>query len=143
MIDATRLFTPAFRDYCKESTLKVNKSLLENYYEQEFGEQYRVMNNGLVANTSDLDRDSVALQHAYIAANKHPLGNKDALDAAHDGSTYSQLHQKFHPHICDYLNKFGYYNRVSSSRLRFRTNLGCFVTVCMKVAVAGGGANLA
>ncbi len=114
MIDAMRLFTPAFRNYRKESTIKVNKGSLENYYDQEFGEQYRVMNNGQAANTSGLiaglDRDSLALQHAYIAANKHPLGSKDALDAANDGSTYSQLHQKFHPHIRDYLNKFGYYD---------------------------------
>ncbi|MCF6323151.1 MAG: methyl-accepting chemotaxis protein [Gammaproteobacteria bacterium] len=114
MIDAMLLFTPAFRDYRKESTLKVNKSSLKNYYDQEFGGQYRAMNNGLIVNTSELvsglDRDSVALQYAYIAANKHPLGSKDALDTANDGSSYSQLHQKFHPYIRDYLNKFGYYN---------------------------------
>jgi HAMP domain-containing protein len=50
------------------------------------------------------------LQSLYISENEHPIGAKEKLDAASDGSTYSILHEQYHPIIRNYLEKFGYYD---------------------------------
>jgi methyl-accepting chemotaxis protein len=50
------------------------------------------------------------LQHFYIAANPNPTGQKDNLNMANDGSTYSKWHGKYHPIIREFLKKFGYYD---------------------------------
>jgi PAS domain S-box-containing protein len=52
----------------------------------------------------------LALQDRYIASNPNPTGEKYLLSAADDGSDYSRVHQKYHPIIRDYLEKFGYYD---------------------------------
>jgi len=59
---------------------------------------------------SQLDEESIALQYYYIEANRNPLGSKHLLDRADDVSAYSQLHEKVHPIIRNYLEKFGYYD---------------------------------
>jgi len=43
------------------------------------------------------------LQAAYIHENPNPLGQKDALDYAEDGSVYSTVHKRVHPWMRDLL----------------------------------------
>jgi methyl-accepting chemotaxis protein len=50
------------------------------------------------------------LQYLYISNNPNPVGEKDNLDNAGDGSTYSAIHAKYHPIIREYLKKFKYYD---------------------------------
>lgn len=50
------------------------------------------------------------LQNAYITNNPNPLGEKDALDAARDGSLYSEAHAAYHPWFRQFLNARGYYD---------------------------------
>lgn len=50
------------------------------------------------------------LQKAYIDNNPNPLGHKNDLMFAADGSAYSQIHKKFHPWFNDFLNRRGYYD---------------------------------
>ena len=50
------------------------------------------------------------LQYSYIAENPNPTGQKHLLDAPSDGSTYSQVHQRYHPIIRNFLERFGYYD---------------------------------
>ena len=50
------------------------------------------------------------LQNLYIKTNPNPLGEKEKLDAANDGSLYSQLHRKYHPWFRGLLYKKGYYD---------------------------------
>jgi hypothetical protein len=50
------------------------------------------------------------LQYQYIAANPHPLGSKNSLDRANDGSRYSELHALIHPYLRTALGKFGLYD---------------------------------
>jgi methyl-accepting chemotaxis protein len=57
-----------------------------------------------------IDADAVALQYHYIKVNPNPLGSKDALERATDQSKYSQIHEKYHPVIRYFLDKFGYYD---------------------------------
>ena len=57
-----------------------------------------------------LDLDSIYLQYQYISNNPNPLGSKEELDAASDGTKYSQLHGEVHPIVRSYLREFEYYD---------------------------------
>ncbi len=50
------------------------------------------------------------LQQLYISENPNPLGEKEKLDAASDGSTYSQAHATYHPWFRQLQNERGYYD---------------------------------
>lgn len=50
------------------------------------------------------------LQNLYIMSNPNPLGEKHKLDAAQDGSAYSEAHAKHHPWFREFLEARGYYD---------------------------------
>ena len=50
------------------------------------------------------------LQTLYTEDNPHPPGEKQKLDAAADGSTYSAYHAKYHPWLRTVLKDRGYYD---------------------------------
>lgn len=50
------------------------------------------------------------LQKAYITNNPNEVGKKNVLDAATDGSTYSQIHAKAHPYLNEFLEENSYYD---------------------------------
>ncbi len=85
---------------------------IANYYSGQFGKEYQAQNERSV-NTASLlpsEATSIVAQYLYIANNRNPLGSKEVLDAANDGSRYSALHDKYHPIIRNYLQKFGFYD---------------------------------
>jgi len=88
--------------------------VLEDYYSGAFTEKFKELNNGddPAANEllNPLDVRTRYLQDLYIAQNSNPLGSKDVLLAANDGSRYSELHGQYHPFIRRYLQEFGYYD---------------------------------
>lgn len=123
VIDAMREFKHAFPKFREESKtdgpltdeeLSTYRDALAEYYSGDFTEEYKRRNAGKDPQAKQyvnaLDADSVALQYHYIKANPSPLGSKDQLVASSDSSTYSQVHAKYHPHIRDFLEKFGYYD---------------------------------
>lgn len=57
-----------------------------------------------------LNRPMADLQRLYIEDNPHPTGQKENLDAADDGSRYSQLHAQYHPWFREFLRARGYYD---------------------------------
>ena len=50
------------------------------------------------------------LQTLYIASNSRPVGEKDQMENANDGSSYSALHAQVHPSFRTALNAFGAYD---------------------------------
>ena len=50
------------------------------------------------------------LQKLYVTDNPNPTGSKEKLDAASDGSAYSQAHAKYHPYLRAFLQDRGYYD---------------------------------
>lgn len=50
------------------------------------------------------------LQKLYIEDNPHPTGSKELLDAAPDGSVYSNVHEKYHPWFRHFLKQRDYYD---------------------------------
>ncbi|MCA9257554.1 MAG: PAS domain-containing protein, partial [Planctomycetales bacterium] len=87
---------------------------LASYYNGQFGAEYGKQNGGASADAgsllSRLDADAVVMQHAYIQANRNPLGSKHLLDRAAIESRYHELHANFHPRLRQYLEKFGFYD---------------------------------
>lgn len=117
IIEAMSGFEQAFTKFRNElviNDIELMKNELKNYYNYQFLEKYKTRNKRIDFDTdtvlSTLDADSIALQYQYIASNTHPLGEKDALMFANDSSEYSALHKMYHPHIRDYLQKFGFYD---------------------------------
>ena len=117
IIDATKDFKVAFDDYLDESGASSSgefENSLSDYYRSQFGAQYADQNGGSTANIDGmlqgLDEQAIALQYAFISNNSYPLGEKDGLISLDNGTKYSAVHEKFHPHIRDFLNRFGYYD---------------------------------
>jgi len=50
------------------------------------------------------------LKDAYINRNPNPLGSKENLDKAPDGSLYSEIHEKFHPYFRTVQRDWEYYD---------------------------------
>jgi len=50
------------------------------------------------------------LQGNYIDGNPNPIGQKEKLDFANDGSYYSTLHKEYHPWFREFLEEQGYYD---------------------------------
>jgi methyl-accepting chemotaxis protein len=119
VIDAMREFKTAFsgfrnESYISEEQISSLRTDLAKYYTDQFAPEFAKRNDGGKVDVRSLyaalDSDSVALQYHYIQANKHPLGEKHKLDSAGDASAYSKAHEKYHPAIRTFLEKFGYYD---------------------------------
>jgi methyl-accepting chemotaxis protein len=115
--EAMAEFTQAFNaDDIQEaaSASGGDNSALQNYYEQEYNARYKELNQGTVADTStllsNLSATSTYMQSQYIAFNENPLGSKDALDEAGNGTRYDQLHQKYHQIFREYSDTFSLYD---------------------------------
>jgi len=118
IIDAMHQFKATFKKVTTDSntgkSIDEMRAAVASYYSKEFGAEYQNQNAGKSIDTDriikQLDDESVVLQYNYIKANPNPLGNKHKLDGAEDGSEYSWIHKRFHPHIRDFLEKFEYYD---------------------------------
>ncbi|MEZ5360612.1 MAG: methyl-accepting chemotaxis protein [Candidatus Zixiibacteriota bacterium] len=97
-----------------DATVDSYRSLLAQYYTQDYSEEYKSRNQGMAPRVDsylrNLDNESVILQYLYIRHNSNPLGSKDRLNSANDGSEWSRLHNTYHPSIRHFLSEFGYYD---------------------------------
>ena len=117
IIDAAGQFNNNFFNFHDE-VVSANggtpQARLNAYYKDQFAVQYKSLNPGKTVDVSPLvmglDHHGYALQYQYIASNPQPLGNKHQMDAANDSSSYSKTHRTYHPHIRDFLERFGYYD---------------------------------
>ena len=90
------------------------RARLAKYYTSDFVQEFEKRNTGKkldMASTAALLPDvAMNLQYQYIAANPNPLGAKNNLDRANDGSRYSELHGALHPFLRTALHRFGLYD---------------------------------
>jgi len=114
MINAMRELKVSYDFVAEGADIEKMRNELTDYYENQFGKEYKKLNNGNSAATKEflakLDPESVVLQYHYIQNNKNPLGNKHKLDDAKDGSRYSRIHGQYHPPIRQYLEEFDFYD---------------------------------
>ena len=109
IIGAMDEFAYSFEDYLSEVT--ANQAPLNDFYQNDFATTFK-QKTGQQPNLNDImppqGSTAFGLQTTYIANNSETLDNKDKLDYAQDSSTYSKVHQLYHPSIRNYLSKFGY-----------------------------------
>ncbi len=117
VIEAMGAFTESFGSYNKDipgAASTDNRAALEGYYKGDFSREYKRLNQGEQPENSawlaKLNADSIALQHRFISANPHPLGEKHKLTDLGDSSRYSVDHANYHPVLRDFLEKFQYYD---------------------------------
>ncbi len=105
----------AFHDIEKgvtESAANADMRRMATYYEDEFNPQFVEQNkhSADLATMMDIQPIAKVLQTRYIRDNPNPLGSKEVMDAASDGSHYSELHAEYHPVVRQFLAEFGYYD---------------------------------
>lgn len=119
VVDGLRDMGQAFHAYGDDRALTSEevyrmREELSQFYTGDFGGRYRELNDGrtpdITGVMAKLSEDAIMTQHSYIRVNPNQLGEKHLLDAADDGSTYSTLHNRFHPAFRTCLEKHGYYD---------------------------------
>ncbi|MCF6283164.1 MAG: methyl-accepting chemotaxis protein [Candidatus Polarisedimenticolaceae bacterium] len=117
VVEAMVGFTNGFKNYGDELSISEIEPLrreLGNYYSGDYAQKFGSRNGGASSSASQwlsqLDDESVVLQHRFIKANPNPLGEKDGLSDIKNGTDYAALHKLYHPVLRSYLQKFGYYD---------------------------------
>jgi methyl-accepting chemotaxis protein len=109
VINAAEKFIPAFNQYVYErcSASASEKRLLENYCSSDFTQQYNGNNPEKLADAASafdgVSQTALAFQYDFTAGSSFVLGEKDGLTNLANNSTYAQLHNKYHPDICQFL----------------------------------------
>ena len=85
---------------------------LKEYYEQKFLPKLAENTEGRPLLYSYLPQNSAAryLQYYYIAGNSNPIGEKEFLNDASDGSSYSDIHKTVQPIFSNFISQLGYYD---------------------------------
>jgi len=114
---ALREFVPAFEQAAYAETdadMSELRAAVLPYYRDEYDTKFRSMNDAVSANPEQLlarvSDATLAMQKIYIVQNPANLGEKDALNVAHTGTDYDALHNRYHPVIRQFLQRFGYYD---------------------------------
>ncbi|HEU5135292.1 MAG TPA: hypothetical protein VFU13_09130, partial [Steroidobacteraceae bacterium] len=115
VVNAMRELPAAFdNSVLSIADLPAERSRLAKFYTGDFMAEFQRRNSTKLGNLTDtvaaLPDLTMNLQYHYIAANTHPLGAKQDLDRANDGSRYSELHGAVHPYLRTALRKFGLYD---------------------------------
>lgn len=116
IIDAAKGFSFGFKMLPVQLSGEVNvddaQSQLAGYYQNDFANQYQAQTGKAVTGEKLVPKQAneVLAQFTYIQRNSNPLGEKHKLNSVEDGTTYDNLHKRYHPIIRDYLEKFGYYD---------------------------------
>lgn len=119
VVEAMRNFREMESTYAYElgidaAKIEEYRSDLRKYYDNEFAPKYVEENSGadpgIDAMFNGLSDNAIIMQHQYIYANENPLGDKHLADTDGTATRYSQYHEKVHPIIRQYLEKFAYYD---------------------------------
>lgn len=112
IVAAVQQFDAAFQQLNSAQVSADAAAMLERYYRREFLPRLDRYQAGTANPPAYLPADPATrfLQHAYLAANPHPVGKKQRLLAGSDGSGYSAVHRRYHPVFRNIIAKFGYYD---------------------------------
>ncbi|MEO0768562.1 MAG: adenylate/guanylate cyclase domain-containing protein [Cyanobacteria bacterium J06649_4] len=113
-ISATQDFSTSFATVLGESkSIDANRvGGLRQFYRSDFAPQLsekigQPVNPDVYLPASILAR---YLQYEYIVENPNPIGEKQKLDDANDGTKYSEFHNQYHPIFRQIVKEFGYYD---------------------------------
>ncbi|MEM9509612.1 MAG: adenylate/guanylate cyclase domain-containing protein [Cyanobacteria bacterium P01_E01_bin.35] len=110
--DAVKAFNSSYQEL-EAGKIQLNwHDKLKQYYDEEFLPKLAKNTGGRPLLYSYLPDNSAAryLQYHYIAANSNPLGEKEFLSNANDGSEYSRVHALVQPIYNNFISQLGYYD---------------------------------
>ncbi len=112
IISAMIEFNSAYKELQDEVIPGEWREKIAAYYRQEFFPRLskNIPGEQVLTNYRPTEQTEQYLQYHYIANNSFPVGEKNKLDDAKDGSDYSKFHQKYHPIFRNISQKFGYYD---------------------------------
>lgn len=112
IVTAVQQFDAAFQQLERVSPPPGAAMALQTYYSSKFLPRLLRNNSGIPNLEAYLPTQpaELSLQNLYIASNPYPVGKKQLLLAANDGSAYSQVHRRYHPAFRNIVAKFGYYD---------------------------------
>jgi class 3 adenylate cyclase len=112
VIAALKDFNAAYNQLGAKPLPKEQQQKLADYYSKSFLPRLQSENSGTPILDSYLLKPPASryLQYEYIAANPNPVGKKQQLLQAKDGSQYSQVHGRYHPIFRNIIDRFGYYD---------------------------------
>ena len=109
---ATKQFKAAFDKLKDVKITPEQKAKLANYYQKDF--MPRLAQNTdikpMLENYLPYQPAQEYLQYEYIAANPYKIGERDKLNFAKDKSEYDAIHNKFHPKLRNFVDRFSYYD---------------------------------
>lgn len=115
-VQAMQDFVPAYNQYPNQRGPLSEQSIkqVENYYTAAFSELYEARNgkkpSQLTQLYTNLNNNSLAFQHDFIADSEFEIGSKDALVRLTNSTDYANIHADFHPGARLFLQEFGYYD---------------------------------
>ncbi|MDP1801590.1 MAG: SpoIIE family protein phosphatase [Bacteroidota bacterium] len=117
VIEAMKNFENGFNKVSAEIKLsdkefEAIKKRGDEYLQKEFLPRLN-KNLQIKANLNDevtYDKNGVILTDLYYVSNPNPIGEKHTLMSAHDESSYTRSHEKYHKILKSFAEKFGYYD---------------------------------
>jgi methyl-accepting chemotaxis protein len=89
-------------------------SLLVDYYQNAFTAEYAKRNANatvdMATRLADQDAVAIALQQAYVAANRYPLGEKYQLQNSASLPAYDLVHERLQGFVRTLKDEYGYYD---------------------------------
>ncbi|MBW4661594.1 MAG: adenylate/guanylate cyclase domain-containing protein [Drouetiella hepatica Uher 2000/2452] len=112
VIAAMQEFDAAYRQLQSANVPDLFDEKIATYYRNDFLPRLAKVDEGspILQSYTPKATASRYLQYHYIAANANPVGKKHFLNAAKDGSEYSDTHARYHPIFRKLIEKFGYYD---------------------------------
>ena len=112
VVSAVQEFDSAYDQLNRETAPTDWDKAIRDYYEQNFFPKLTEHIAGTPNYETYAPKGNAAryLQYHYIADNPNPVGHKDALTNAGDGSVYSSIHSRYHRIFQNLIQKFGYYD---------------------------------
>jgi class 3 adenylate cyclase len=113
-VTAMREFASASKELDSARISSTDRDAVRSYYIKQFipALQKLVPGERNVEAYLPLSPAAWYLQDRYIAQNPNPIGHKNLLDNADDGSRYSRVHEQYHHAFKKIVNQFGYYDLI-------------------------------
>jgi class 3 adenylate cyclase len=112
IIAAVQEFNAAYGQLNEVNLPQQLRQKVASYYTDQFLPRLKTERSGTPILQSYLLKPAASnyLQYQYIAANPNPIGKKQLLNQANDGSPYSTVHGRYHPIFRNLIDRFGYYD---------------------------------
>ncbi|MEI7861445.1 MAG: cache domain-containing protein, partial [Planctomycetota bacterium] len=112
--DSVKAFRQAWQDLPIDvQAAAATRQDIAGYYAAEFAPLYSSRNKETIdmqKYIDALDPRGLMLQDRYLRRNTNPVGSKQLLNAADDGSAYSSVHADVHPVFREMLQRYGVYD---------------------------------